>query len=72
MKLNKSIFENAFNKFTKNKNIHEAVLLVENKHGDFSYDNRYGEKDLDAPIIIASITKLLTTTCIFILLEQGK
>src|SRR5690625_529991 len=72
MEMNKKKFESVFNRFTKNKHIHEAVIFVENKDGDFSYSNGYGDKDLDTPFIMASITKLFVTTCIFILKERGK
>lgn len=57
--------------FASNK-IHEAVLLVENTTGDFSYTKGYGGKDIDSPLLMASITKLFTTTCILALQEQGK
>jgi|SRR5690625_94041 len=72
MKTKKQKFENVFKRFTKNKLIHEAILSVENTTGDFSYSNEYGEKNLNTPFVIASVTKLFTTTCIFILKEQGK
>ena len=32
----------------------------------------YGGKNIDTPLLMASITKLFTTTCILILREQGK
>lgn len=57
---------------TQKKHIHEGTLLVENTDGDFSYSKTYGGKDIETPFLIASITKLLTTTCIFVLQEQGK
>lgn len=61
-----------FNKITHSKHIHEAVLFVENTAGDYSYSNDYGGKDIDSPLLMASITKLFTTTCILALKEQGK
>ncbi|WP_153732784.1 serine hydrolase domain-containing protein [Sporosarcina obsidiansis] len=61
-----------FERTTKNKQIHEAVLLVENTNGDFSCSKGYGKKDIDTPLLMASITKLFTTTCILILKEQGE
>src|SRR5699024_9970074 len=36
------------------------------------YSQEYGGKGIDTPFLIASITKLYTTTCIFILKDQGK
>lgn len=64
--------DRVFERFTKNKQIHEAILFVKSMNGEFSHSNEYGEKDLDTPILLASITKLFTTTCIYILKEQGK
>lgn len=56
----------------KNKQIHESVLLIENSSGYFSYHLGYGGKQTDTPILMASITKLFTSTCILILREQGR
>lgn len=72
MAIKKQKIDNVFERITKNNQIHEAVLLVENTDGDFSYSNGYGGKDIDTPLLMASITKLFTTTCILILKEQGK
>jgi len=69
---NKEKLTKVFNRFTKQRNIHEAVVLIENTKGDFTYSNTYGAKDVDAPFITASVTKLFTTTCIFKLIEQNK
>ena len=65
-------FEKVFDKFTNSEQIHEGVLLIENSSGDFSFNKGYGGKNLNSPLLMASITKLFTTTCILILLEQGK
>ena len=65
-------FDKIFERLTSSKWINESILFVQNTEGDFSYSNGYGGKDLDSPLVMASITKLFTTTCIFILLEQGK
>ncbi|MGM8365510.1 serine hydrolase domain-containing protein [Virgibacillus sp. W0181] len=64
--------DKVFERTTNKSQIHEAVLLVENMEGDFSYSKGYGGKDVDSPILMASITKLFTSTCIFILKERGK
>lgn len=64
--------EKIFNKTTSSKQIHEGVLFVENTNGDFSYSKGYGGKDIDSPLLMASITKLFTTTCILALLEKGE
>ncbi len=63
--------EKAFNKVTKSNQIHEATLLVENSNGDFSYSTGYGNRNIDSLLVMASITKLFTTTCILILQEKG-
>ncbi|MDR7079685.1 CubicO group peptidase (beta-lactamase class C family) [Neobacillus niacini] len=72
MEIQKQKFQKIFGNVTKKKQIHESVLLVENSNGDVSYSFGYGGKNVDTPFFIASITKLFTTTCIFILREQGK
>ncbi|WP_062050624.1 serine hydrolase [Bacillus sp. JCM 19034] len=61
-----------FNKLTKSSQIHESVLLIESKNGDFSYKKVYGGKTEETLLLLASITKLFTTTCIFALEEKGK
>lgn len=64
--------ERNFNKVIASNQIYEAILLVENTKGDFSYSKGYGKKTIDSPILMASVTKLFTTTCILALREQGK
>ena len=64
--------EKIFNQAIKSKQLHECVLFIENSNGDFSYKNDYGDKHVDSPLLMASITKLFTTACILILREQGK
>lgn len=64
--------ERLFNKTVKSAQIHDCVLYVENTNGDFSYSNGYGGKDLNSPLLMASITKLFTTTCILALQEQER
>lgn len=72
MEIQKQKFKKGFENVTKKKQIHESVLFIENFNGDFSYSAEYGGKNIDTPFMIASITKLFTTSCIFILQEQGK
>lgn len=62
--------EKVFQRTTKSTSIHEAILYIENSNGDFSYSKGYGDKELDSPMLMASITKLFTTTCILALVEQ--
>lgn len=63
--------EKLFNRLTASEKIHEGVLLIENCTGDFSFSKAY-KRDLDTPMLMASITKLFTTTCIFALIQEGK
>lgn len=63
--------EKIFNKTIGSNQIYESVLFVENTSGNFSYGNGYGGKSIDSPLLMASITKLFTTTCILALQEQG-
>lgn len=65
-------FEKIFNKFTNSSKINEGILLVENTNGEFSFCKGYGEKEINSPLLMASITKLFTTACILILLEEQK
>lgn len=65
-------YKKIFDKFTKSPLIHEAVLLIENSNGSFFHMKEYGNKKIDSPFIMASITKLFTTTCILVLLERGQ
>lgn len=69
---NKEKIEKIFNSSIRSKQIHEAVLFVENSSGDFSINFNYGGKTIDTLIQAASIGKLFTTTCILILQEQKK
>lgn len=70
--MNEQKLTKIFDRVTGSKQIHEAVLYIENSNGDFSYSRAYGGRDLDTPFLMASITKLLTTTCVLILREQGQ
>ena len=65
-------FEKVFNKTMNSKLIHEGIVYIEDTNGDFSWSKGYGGKELDSPLLMASITKLFTTACILILQEQGK
>lgn len=65
-------FEKVFNRFVNSKKVHEGILLIENANGEFSFSKGYGGKEINSPLLMVSITKLFTTTCILVLLEQGK
>lgn len=64
--------EKIFDNITNSHLVHEAILFIQNTNGDFSYSKGYGKKELNSPLLMASITKLFTATCIFILREHGK
>ena len=66
----KEKIEKIFYSSIGSKQIHEAVLLVENGSGDFSVNFGYGGKTIDTLIQVGSVGKLFTTTCILILQEQ--
>jgi CubicO group peptidase (beta-lactamase class C family) len=69
---NTLIIENVFNRTTRSAQVREAVLFVENTSGDFSVNLGYGGIEVNSPLLMASVTKLLTTTCVLILQEQGQ
>ncbi|WP_228460251.1 serine hydrolase domain-containing protein [Cytobacillus dafuensis] len=65
-------FEKIFNKTRNSKLIHEGIVYIEDSSGNFSWIKGHGGKDVDSPLLMASITKLFTTACILILQERGK
>ena len=72
--MNKQKIEKIFNKTISNpkSKIHEAVVYVESTDGNFSQKLGYGGRDIDTPMIIASISKMFTATCIIKLVGLGK
>lgn len=52
--------------------VHEAVLYIEDTSGGFRYNRSCGGKGLDTPMLMASITKMLTAACVLALDQQGK
>jgi len=69
---NSQVVRKVFDKATSSKNIHEAVILVENQKGDFSIDLGYGGRNADSPFFTASIGKMFTAACILVLEKQNK
>lgn len=63
--------EKLFKKLTSSDKTHESVLMIENSSGDVSFCREYN-RNVDTPMIMASITKLFTTACIFALVQEGK
>lgn len=60
-----------FKKVTAASNIYEGTLLIENSSGDFSFCKEYN-RNIDTPMLMASVTKLFTTTGILALLQEGR
>jgi D-alanyl-D-alanine carboxypeptidase len=71
IKMQTAKIEKLFQKTTSSKSIHEATLLIENTAGDVSICQEYN-RTIDTPMLMASTTKLFTTTCILALLQEGK
>lgn len=64
-------YDDLFDKYIRNKKIYESVVLIEKGSGETIFSKAYGGKEIDSPIIAASITKMFTAACIFILIQQG-
>ncbi len=65
-------FEKVFSRLIRSKMIFECSMHIENTEGDFFWYKGYGGRKADSPIVLTSVTKLFTTTCILNLIEQGK
>ncbi len=65
-------FEKVFDKTVASKQVHECICYIESEAGEFSWSKGYGGKEQESPFLMASITKLFTTTCIIKLLESSK
>ena len=70
--MKKQVIEKAFAVAVNSRYIQEAVLLVEDSTGDFSESIGYGGRDIDTPMIMASITKMFTTACVLKLCEENR
>lgn len=70
--MNRQSLQKTFDGITKSKQVHEAVLFAENPANNFSESFSYGGRDIDTPMIMASITKMFTTACILKFCEEGK
>lgn len=64
-------YDKLFDQYVHKKGIYESVVLIEKGTGETIFSKAYGGKDIDSPIIAASITKMFTAACIFILVQQG-
>lgn len=64
--------EKVFDKTVASKQVHECICYIESEAGDISWSKGYGGKEQESPFLVASITKLFTTTCIIKLLESSK
>lgn len=64
-------YDDLFDQYMQSKKIYESVVLIETGTGEPIFSKTYGGKDIDSPILAASITKMFTAACIFILVQQG-
>ena len=64
-------YDDLFDACIRAKKIYESVVLIEKGTGETVFSKAYGGKDIDSPIVAASITKMFTAACIFILVQQG-
>ncbi len=64
-------YDDLFDKYIQEKEIYDSVVLIEKGTGETIFSKAYGGKDIDSPIIAASITKMFIAACIFILIQQG-
>ena len=64
-------YDDLFDKYVQEKKIYESVILIEKGTGETIFSKTYGGKDIDSPILAASITKMFTAACIFILIQRG-
>lgn len=64
-------FEKIFLKLAGSPIIYECTMHVENTQGDFSWSKGYGGRSIDSPMVLTSVSKLFTTTCILNLIQQG-
>ncbi len=64
-------YNDLFDKFNHKKQIYESVVLIENGAREVIFSKTYGNKDIDSPIIAASITKMFTAACALILIQKG-
>lgn len=62
-------YDDLFDKYIRAKKIYESVVLIKDGTGKTIFSKAYGEKNIDSPIIAASITKMFTAACIFTLIQ---
>jgi Beta-lactamase class C and other penicillin binding proteins len=69
---NAEVFQKRFDKAVAAENIYEAALYVENSTSNFSESYGYGGRDVDSPMIIASVTKMITAASVLKLCKKGQ
>ena len=69
--MNTDKIEKIFKAATSSSKIQEGLLLIQHGAGDFSFCKEYN-RTVDTPMLMASITKLFTTTCILAMVQEGK
>lgn len=59
-----------FERTKETKNIHEGIVLIQKKDGSTVFCGEYN-REIDTPILMASVTKLFTATCIYRMFQDG-
>ncbi len=60
-----------FEKVISSSKVQECLLFIESTNGSFNYCKEYN-RTIDTPMLMASVTKLFTTTCILSLIQEGR
>lgn len=62
-------YDALFDQVIRTKKIYESIVFIQNGTGETIFSKAYGGKTIDSPIAAASITKMFTAACIFILVQ---
>jgi CubicO group peptidase (beta-lactamase class C family) len=65
-------YRSIFNSISNNKYVHESIVFIESETNNISFTEQKGGVNLDTPFLMASITKLFTTSVIMVLIEEKK
>lgn len=60
-----------FHHTINHKYLYEAAVVMKDAQGKIDYQKTYN-RSLDTPMLMASVTKLLTTACVFQLIDSGQ
>lgn len=65
-------YSNIFKSISRSKYVYESIVLIESESNNISFTEQKGGVDLNTPFLMASITKLFTTSIIMKLIEEKK